>query len=576
MWATHPPPFMTQLKKLKAAKDIYDISTLLNYKAGKLSYILYVIDESDKYSSFEIPKKGGGTRTIKSPIPKLKRLQKNLSNLLQNCLDELRSENSYVDPMSHGFEKKRNIITNAEVHRAKRYIFNIDIKDFFGSINFGRVRGFFIKDNRFELDPKIATIIAQICCHENSLPQGSPCSPVISNIIGHILDVRLLSLAIKNGCSYTRYADDITFSTNKKKFPSSIAAKDDDGHGWSVGKELSDILKTNKFSENKNKTRMQYKTSRQSVTGLVVNKKINVRSEYRKQVRAMVHSLFSKGTFFIPKAGVAPMDEFPEGTLNQLHGMLGFIDSIDQNNVLRQGLEAASITQKEKTYRKFLLYKDFYLSTRPIILCEGKTDNIYLKCAIKSLAGQHQLLGERVGVDSFKMKVRFYKYAETSTGRILGLSGGTGDFPKFINSYLSGISKFTALELNHPVIMIIDNDSGAKGIYSKLREILNRQISPAEEYIYAGENLYIVPTPIAKHGQHSMIEDCFDKDTKKILVDGKKFNPDDKASIDMFYGKSVFATQVIERFSEKINFNGFSVFLSRIESAINHFHNMKG
>ena len=117
----------------------------------------------------------------------------------------------------------RSIITNARQHRNRRYVFNVDIQDFFGSINFGRIRGYFIADKNFQLQSKVATVLAQIACFENALPQGSPCSPIISNLIGHIVDIHLAKLAARVGCTYTRYADDLTFSTNKPTFPNQIA-----------------------------------------------------------------------------------------------------------------------------------------------------------------------------------------------------------------------------------------------------------------------------------------------------------------------------------------------------------------
>src|SRR5207253_493823 len=89
------------------------------------------------------------------------------------------------------------------------------------------VRGYFIRDKNFVLNEKVATVIAQIACHENALPQGSPCSPVISNLIAHVLDTHLVRLASRVGCTYSRYADDLTFSTNKKPFPREIAIASD-------------------------------------------------------------------------------------------------------------------------------------------------------------------------------------------------------------------------------------------------------------------------------------------------------------------------------------------------------------
>lgn len=570
---------MTQLKSLKEATELYEIATLLNFKPSGLSYLLYVAEDKDKYTSFEVPKKHGGARIINAPSAKLKRLQTNLSHLLLNCLDELRTQGKYLDTMSHGFQRSKGIVSNATAHRAKRYVFNLDITDFFGSINFGRVRGFLIKDERFSLHPKIATIIAQIACRNGSLPQGSPCSPVISNLIGHILDIRLIGLAAKHGCQYTRYADDLTFSTNKKTFPAEIATRQAENNEWSAGTSLQEILRTNGFSINAKKTRMQYSDSRQEVTGLVVNRKINVRKEYRKLVRAMVHRLFLTGQFSLKSGSITAttagtVSTQAPGTLNQLHGMLGFIDGVDQYNVERRDMKADDLSQKEKTYRKFLLYKDFYLAEKPVVLCEGKTDNIYLKHAIRRLA-RHPLLGEKVGVDGFKQKVRFYKYADASTGRILGLSGGTGDFPKFIQSYLSGVKQFPALGLQHPVVMVVDNDSGAKPVCGYLSNNLRRKVTREEDFIWIGDNLYFVLTPTFSAGEESTIEDFFENDLKGIEIEGKRFNPNDDADITLSYGKSIFASRVVERLSETINFSGFDPLLRRIEMALGHFYQSK-
>src|SRR5690606_25401369 len=107
-------------------------------------------------------------------------------------------------------------------HIGKKNVLNIDLKDYFDCFNFGRVRGFFLKNNNFKLNPDVATTIAQIACYNDTLPQGSPCSPVISNLITHALDIRLASLAKKHSCVYTRYADDLTFSTNRSPFPAQL------------------------------------------------------------------------------------------------------------------------------------------------------------------------------------------------------------------------------------------------------------------------------------------------------------------------------------------------------------------
>ncbi|MCA9172761.1 MAG: RNA-directed DNA polymerase, partial [Planctomycetales bacterium] len=201
--------------------------------------------------------------------------------------------------LAHGFKRNLSIITNAENHRNQRYVYNADLKDFFPSINFGRVRGFFLKNDDFALKPAVATLIAQIACHNNQLPQGSPCSPPISNFIAHIMDIHLNKLARKNRCTYTRYADDLTFSTNEKEFPSKIASLvNGTTDRWAAGDGLVSRVHRAGFQLNVAKTRMQYKDSRQDTTGLIVNSKINVPVEYAKLARTRCYHLFRDGIPF--------------------------------------------------------------------------------------------------------------------------------------------------------------------------------------------------------------------------------------------------------------------------------------
>jgi retron-type reverse transcriptase len=285
---------MSKLERLKKTKSLSDLAELLGFTPKGLSYVIHQIPDAKKYRVFDIPKKTGGTRTIKAPVDQLSLLQSRLAELLTECIEELIKDNPRYWAASHGFRKSRTIVSNANAHRKRRYVFNVDIADFFGTINFGRVRGYFIKDNSFGLDPAVATVIAQIACHENALPQGSPCSPVISNLVANILDARLLRLAKASGCTFTRYADDLTFSTNKTIFPSEIA-KELAGAEWEVGKQLQDLIERSGYTLNIAKTRMSLRQSRQTVTGLVVNEKPNISQDYYRCVRAMCHSVFTTG-----------------------------------------------------------------------------------------------------------------------------------------------------------------------------------------------------------------------------------------------------------------------------------------
>src|SRR5258708_32142828 len=140
---------MSQLHALKGASSLHQIATLLNFQPKFLAYILYKKPPLTKYSSFNIPKRSGGVRKINAPSPELMLLQKNLSKILQNCTEEINQSRALKDQLAHGLKRGRSIITNAIKHRKRREGFNIGLSDFFPSLKFGRVRGFFIKDVNF-------------------------------------------------------------------------------------------------------------------------------------------------------------------------------------------------------------------------------------------------------------------------------------------------------------------------------------------------------------------------------------------------------------------------------------------
>ena len=165
-------------------------------------YHIYLVQSEKRYKTFDIPKKSGGTRQISTPITALKIIQRKLNQVLQAVYQ--------TKPSVHGFVSSKNVVTNAQNHVKKRYVLNIDLKDFFPSVNFGRVRGMFMA-TPYGLHPDVATVLAQICCYNNHLPQGAPTSPIITNMICAKMDGQLQRLAKECKATYTRYADDITF-----------------------------------------------------------------------------------------------------------------------------------------------------------------------------------------------------------------------------------------------------------------------------------------------------------------------------------------------------------------------------
>ena len=570
---------MSQLLLLRGAFTLQHVATLLQFQPKALSYILYKKPASTKYSSFEITKRSGGVRKISAPAPDLRLLQQRLSDLLQNCVEEINEAQKRKDDMAHGFKRLRSIITNAKKHHKRRYVFNIDLQDFFPSINFGRIRGFFIKDANFMLHPKVATILAQIACHENALPQGAPCSPVISNLIGHVLDIHLCKLASTSGCTYSRYADDITFSTNKPVFPSEIAKQTSgEKHKWEPGDKLTAAVLQAGFAINPQKTRMQYRNSRQSVTGLVVNRKVNIRTEYRRTVRAMAQKLFMTGSFqrllMLPDTTGTPVPTMVDGTMSQLHGMLGHIDAVDCHNFeieskveSRKQQARLALRSKEKLYRRFLIFKDFYSANAPVIVCEGKTDNVYLSCAIRSLAAQFPKLASVSANNQVKLNVRILKTVSTSTGRVLQLEGGASYLKAFIEQYLIEIGRFKAPGMEQAVVLVVDNDSGGDEIYARIRSLTKKKAPKTDDYVHVGGNLYTVLTPLKAGTSKSMIEDCFADEILKLNLGGKTFSPNNNADSASHFGKHILSQYVREN-AAKIDFTGFAELLRRITAAI--------
>ena len=566
---------MSSLSSVKSTATLSDIAKLLQFTPSGLSYILFKQPSAAKYKTFETPKRSGGTRTIKAPIDALKLVQRRLSTLLQDCADEINLSKHRKDRVAHGFKRKRSIITNAKQHRNRRYVFNVDLEDFFPSINFGRVRGYFIHDKNFALDKDVATVIAQIACDGNTLPQGSPCSPVISNLITHVLDMHLVRLASRVACTYSRYADDLTFSTNKKAFPSEIAeASATEPHTWVAGKELQRLIRHCGFRLNCAKTHMQYRTSRQEVTGLVVNRRINVRPEYRHIARAMVHNLLKKGTFEIYAAaqnGGKVAIEKQQGTLNQLHGILGFIDSVDLHNKNHadEPERAPELSSSEIMYRRFLIYKMFFAAEAPVIICEGETDSVYLIHAIRSLYKDFPDLAGTTAQGKISLKVRFYKYHRSSTARVTGLrDGGSGTLSNFILTYKRETDRFTAPGGKVPVLILYDNDSGAKKVRNVIKQVCGKTANGSEPFVRVVRNLYAVPTPLLNGAQESKIEDFFEAALKATILGGKKFNVENNYDTAIHYGKKIFAHSVVRPGANSINFGGFRSLLSNLVSAI--------
>lgn len=572
------------LKDLQAAAGISDVAEILGFKHQSVAYILYGMPEAAKYNSFVVPKRSGGTRTISAPTAELKLLQQRLSAFMQDCLEEIDKKSGGRKSVSHGFERKRSILTNAKRHRNHRFVFNIDLADFFGSIHLGRIRGLLMKDKNFALNSKTATILAQIACFNNGLPQGSPCSPVFANIVARVMDSHLTRLAASNKCTYSRYADDVTFSTNLKNFPAAIAVRTgDEAHSWEPGVDLKNVISQSGFRINDSKSRMQYCDSRQEVTGLIVNAKVNVKSEYRRTVRTQVHKLLSTGSFThdvmtVDATGVSTKQETP-GKIGQLHGKLGFINRVDSYNRTQPDKAVKDIKEKaitgELMYRRFLLYKWFYTTDMPTIVCEGITDNVYLLHAIRSLAANFPELATIEADGKKKLNVRFFRYPgredkqTSSTGRILGLTGGGTCLAQLIPKYRDEIARYHPLVNKQPVILLLDNDSGADPVYSTIKEVTGMKANRDDDFTHVMSNMYVVSTKRIDK-KPSKIEDFFEAADKNRELAGRTFSDAKEPDPVTHYGKVEFATKIVRPNADTMNFDGFTDLLTTLVAVIKH------
>jgi retron-type reverse transcriptase len=249
--------------------------------------------ETDHYTRFEIPKRAGGTRLISSPKPKM-RVAQNWIN--QNVLAKL-SPSEYC----FAYRPKKSIVDNANQHVKKKVIIKLDIKDFFPSITFNRVRGYF---EHLGYNPGVSTVLALLCTDSprvrvtikgraqivaigpRSLPQGACTSPALANLIASRLDSRLAGYTKKlaGEWSYTRYADDLTFSTNSE-----------DAHIGHLIAAVGHISRDENFEVKSEKTRIMRSPRRQTVTGLVVGDDVRIPKATIKKMRALFHNIETKG-----------------------------------------------------------------------------------------------------------------------------------------------------------------------------------------------------------------------------------------------------------------------------------------
>ncbi|MCD4719839.1 MAG: reverse transcriptase family protein [Desulfobacula sp.] len=244
------------------------LAHLLNVSIDHLIWLSN--DKSNQYTRFHIKKSSGAKREILAPKPKLKIVQR---QILDNILQKIQL-NSHAE----GFRKKRSILTNAKRHIGKKVVIKMDVKNFFPSITFKRVLGLFIA---LGYPHQVSMTLTKLMTHDGKLPTGAPTSPAISNILSTKLDKRFANLGEKTDFDYSRYADDISISSNNRNITRMIPF-------------FKKIVQEEGFEINEAKMRILRNGGRQKIAGIVVNQKLNIEKREIKKIRAVLFNCRNK------------------------------------------------------------------------------------------------------------------------------------------------------------------------------------------------------------------------------------------------------------------------------------------
>ncbi|MDI1450728.1 reverse transcriptase domain-containing protein [Polyangium sp. 6x1] len=315
-----------------------EVAKALGLPIPRLRWLCYHNDAVEKphYVYFEVPKRSGGTRLLSAPHEALSKAQQ---WILQNVLAKLS-----VEGEAHGFVKGRSTVTNARAHLGRGTVVNLDLSDFFPTIKFGRVRGLF---ESVGYSPAVATIFALLCTEsprrkviydgttywvavgERGLPQGACTSPAISNLVARKLDRRLTGMTRKMGWTYTRYADDLTFSAANELM-------DDGKGGQKKGRRdlgillarVRHIVQEEGFAINPKKGRVQHAGGRQEVTGIVVNDKLGMPREEVRKLRAILHAAKKTGLAAQNRENIPHFEAY-------LQGKIAYLNMVDPERAMQ-------------------------------------------------------------------------------------------------------------------------------------------------------------------------------------------------------------------------------------------------
>jgi S1-C subfamily serine protease len=468
---------VSTVKTILDCKNRQQLAELLDVKLSVLTYFAY--GNGKKYTTFTIPKKSGGPRIIKAPVGPLRSIQRRLAHELNEIYKP--------PPFVQGFVQGGSIVGNASLHLGKKSVLNIDLSDFFPSITANRVIGL-LRSKPFNFGNELASTIAGLACYEGSLPQGAPTSPILSNMICLRLDNQLCNLSRRAKATYSRYADDITISTTLKNLPKGIVEKVEGDGRVSLGSELVELVRSNYFEINDNKTRLSAGNRPKFVTGIKVNINPNLTRRYIRQLRSMLHAW---ATFGPEKAQQDFSTKYGGGSRSfqrVIRGKLAYLKAVKGEHDLRyrklynryvelegKGKSVLSLTPYEKLFSQIYLIKSkdgfgtgFILDGAWLITCDhvvaegaeyieyfnhnesvdGQRKYAYLNNGWRSPVEKFDLIALRVDGDkdgigkSFKSAPVGLEVAIGTECRIIGYPGyPSASQPRYVEAKVSGIER---------------------------------------------------------------------------------------------------------------------------------------
>jgi hypothetical protein len=436
-------------------KDELSSDHMFSFSIKQLSYYCNPNNLRGRYRHFSIPKKSGGQRSISAP-------SRGLAHILYYVNVMLKAVYQPSD-YAMGFAEGRNVVDNASRHIGQNYVFNTDLENFFPSIEQPRVW------KRFQLPPfnfnqQIASVLAGLCCikekKENGefiyvLPQGAPTSPLITNAICDSLDRKLSGLARRFGLHYSRYADDITFSSMHNVYHE---------NGEFIS-ELKRIIESQGFHINNKKTRLQKFGQRQEVTGLTVSNRVNTSREYVAEIRNLLH-IWEKYGYneaykrFYPhykknkghvKKGEPMLENVLYGKLQYLKMVKGEKDPVysalqARYNRLTSPLNA-EVNKNLDYLRSFTISEFEEIVGSPIQYCLSKDKNLYGKSLLDGKeiiisitgAAKHELAKSKIITDETLLagvkSVDFNVESKSTPGLYVILTAKNGGSPFWLMTY---------------------------------------------------------------------------------------------------------------------------------------------